>query len=968
MFGLGFRLRPATPGWGVGVCVCSCAHSACTPPLLAGVCGVGQCGWARVSATPRHSWLGCSGVCVFVCPLCLYPASPGWGVWCGCVCSGSGFGCAPRLLAGVLGCVYVCVRAPLVLRHSWFGCVVWVCVLGLRFQLAPHSWLGSWDMFVFVCPLRLYPATPGWGVWCGCVFVLGFRLRPATPGWAVGVCVCSCARSACSPPLLAGVCGVGVCAWARVSAAPFHSWLGCWGVCVFLCPLLMYPGTPGWGVRRRCVCLGSSSAAPRHSWLGCSGVCAYVCALRLYPATPGWGVLCGVCAWAGASAAPHHSWLGCWGVCVFVCALRLYPATPGWGLWCGCVCLGSGFGCAPPLLVGVLGCVCVCVPTPLVRRHSLLGCVVWVCALQLGFRLRPATPGWGVRVCVCLCACSACTPPLLAGVCGEGVCAPARVSAAPRHSWLGCSGVCVFVCPLRLYPATPGWGVCCGCVCSGSGFGYAPPLRAGVWGCVCVCVRAPLVPRHSWLGCVVWVCVLGLGFRLRPATPGWGVGVCVCLFARSACTPPLPAGVCGVWVGCCPEPVPVPWFIACCARCPGLRHPVAAVAWHLSVCRGCGWRCASLACLVAPRWCAAPRPVRSLSVLRSALPTPCCLSPSRGLAPPDSLGGCAGHEEAGREPGSLCLPLAPAEAGALGSLCVVPVWGPAMGLSLAGPSGVSLGLRALRWLACADPVTDASGFPYRPSFDGGLGRCTGADSCGRRHRPFLVGGRHARVPRVCACACVAWPGRAGRPPGRVLVRLTFSCGRFVLLLFLAPSGLGSPCLLWCFFLCALVVSSVPCFPAHDALGLGVLFAPPFFSLFLFFFAAPRLVFFFTPPFCFVRGVFLFFFFRCLVCFFFPLPCLLFFFCAGCRVRGRFLCLWLWGVLVCGAVGAAACGVLCVLPGAVWRACALLGSRALLSGAVLRLVLLGCFCCSLLSHAAVFSAGFFLFALFRAFPW
>ena len=52
---------------------------------------------------------------------------------------------------------------------------------------------------------------------------------------------------------------------------------------------------------------------------------------------------------------------------------------------------------------------------------------------------------------------------------------------------------------------------------------------------------------------------------------------------------------------------------------------------------------------------------------------------------PALLVGCAGHAEAGREPGSLCLPLAAAEAGALSSLCVVVVRGPAMGLSLAGP-------------------------------------------------------------------------------------------------------------------------------------------------------------------------------------------------------------------------------------------------------------------------------------------
>ena len=51
----GFRLRPATPGLGVGVCVRLCVRSACTLPLLAGVCGVGVCGWLRVPAAPRHS-------------------------------------------------------------------------------------------------------------------------------------------------------------------------------------------------------------------------------------------------------------------------------------------------------------------------------------------------------------------------------------------------------------------------------------------------------------------------------------------------------------------------------------------------------------------------------------------------------------------------------------------------------------------------------------------------------------------------------------------------------------------------------------------------------------------------------------------------------------------------------------------------------------------------------------------------
>ena len=236
-------------------------------------------------------------------------------------------------------------------------------------------------------------------------------------------------------------------------------------------------------------------------------------------------------------------------MCVFELGFRLPPATPGWGVGlcacsactqpllatgarCGCVCLGSGFGCAPPLLAGVLACVRV----PLAASHSWHGCALLVCVFGLGFQLRPATPGWGVGLCVC----SACTQPLLARVGGVGVCVWARVSAAPRHSWrglLGCVcaplapshswpwvrgvGVCVWarvsaaprhswlgcwtVCVLRLHPATPGTDARCGCVCLGSGFGCAPPLLAGVLGCVC----APLAPSYSWwrvrgAGMCVW--------------------------------------------------------------------------------------------------------------------------------------------------------------------------------------------------------------------------------------------------------------------------------------------------------------------------------------------------------------------------------------------------------------------------------------------------------------------------------
>ena len=414
-----------------------------------------------------------------------------------------------------------------------------------------------------------------------------------------GVCLCSCARSACTPPFLGGVCGVVVCAWARVSAAPCYSWLGSWGVCVFVCALALYPATPDCSVRCGCVCLGSSfRCAPPllAGLLGC--VCVCVCALLLPRHSCAWLCRVVVCASARVSAAPCHYPLGCWGVCVFVCALHLYPAIPGWGVRCCCVCLDSGFSCALPLLAWLLEGVCVFVRALFMPRNSWLGCALLVCVLWLGSRLRPATPGWGIGVCLCLFARSACIPSLLAGVCGVCVCVWAPVLAAPRHSCLGCWGVCVFVCALRLYAAIPGWDVRCGCVCLSSTFGSAPPLLAGLLGCVCVCVRAPLVARHSllgsevwmcvfglrlrlhpatlgwavgvyvcvhvraplasrhsWLGCAVWVGVLGLGFRQRPATPGWRVWVCVCLCAGSACTPPLLAGVCGVDV-CVWAPVP----------------------------------------------------------------------------------------------------------------------------------------------------------------------------------------------------------------------------------------------------------------------------------------------------------------------------------------------------------------------------------------------------------------------------
>ena len=931
---------------------------------------------------------------MLVCALCLYPATPGWGVRCGCVCLDSGFGCAPPLLAGALGCVCASVRAPIVPRHSWLGCAVWVRVLWLWFRLHPAT--PGWGVGVCVCLCAHSACTMPLVAWlCGMGACARARVSAAPRhSWLVcwGVCVCLCARSACTPPLPAGVWGLGGCAWALVSAAPRHSWLGCWGVCVLgarsTCAPPLLAGVCGvdvgvwawvmaaprlswlgyWGVR---VCV-RTSLVPRHSWLGCWGVCVCLCACSSCT-PPLLAGVCGVgaCAWARVSAAPRNSWLGCWDVCVLVWAPRLYPATPGWVVRCGCACLGSGLGCAPPLLAGVFGCVCVfvcllrlypaipgwgvrcgcacfgsgfscappllagasgcvrvCVLSLLVPRHSWLGCVVWVCLLGLRFRLRPATPGWGVGVCVCLCGRSTCAPPLLAGVCGVGVRAWARVSAAPRHSWLGCWGVCVCLCacssctpPLlagvrgvggcawALVSAPPRhswqgcWGVCvCLCACSTC----TPPLLAGVCGVgVRAWGRVSAAPHHSWLG-HRGVCVFVCTLRLYPATPGWAVWCgCVCLGSGFGCTPPLLAGVSGC-------------VCACVRALLVLRHSWLGflvcgfgVAWHLSLCRGllrvvraarvCGTRlplvlgtcpCVLVVAGCVPLWRAwwprsgAPRLVRSglsrcsgrLSRRRGAVPHP----------------GGARYWVAARgtrrpaENRALCACRWPLPwLGSWARSASYPFGAPRCGCPWRVPQASVLGcVRCDGWRVWTRSLTRPVSRTVRLSKGDSAG-APGLFRVDADTAPFRVGESHARVPCVCACVCPSWPGWVGWPPGRVVVRLTFFCGLsccalcllgplragvalFLFFLFVRPgclrrslfSGPGCPLLVSCpplllrplffFPLCAPVVSGVPCFPARGALGLGVFLSTPppplfFFLLFLALLVPPPLAFFFAFP-------------------------------------------------------------------------------------------------------------------------
>ena len=95
-------------------------------------------------------------MCVFVCVFCLYPANHGWGVWCGCVRLGAGFGCAPPFLAGVLGCVCLCARSDFTPPF-----LAEVCGVGVSVRV-----------LAFTCGLRCAPLFLAAAFWA-CVFVCG---------------------------------------------------------------------------------------------------------------------------------------------------------------------------------------------------------------------------------------------------------------------------------------------------------------------------------------------------------------------------------------------------------------------------------------------------------------------------------------------------------------------------------------------------------------------------------------------------------------------------------------------------------------------------------------------------------------------------------------------------------------------------------------------------------------------------
>ena len=608
LWALGFLLLACVCGW-VRVAV---GRGFCLPlPVVAGV--LGGCVWARFVVLSLFCRLfvvfvvgpwcrPAFGTCVVLVRVSLAPAVSGCGVRCGRACW---------------------ARVSAVPRPSWLGCRVvffglfgffiffsrcWVSLSRALWSLPPSPFfraglLASFFFFfcLFWCPFSRWAAVPGlvlpvlagwspcaclgvlssvpsgWGVWPPCVFLAGGLVAvgcfagPRPPlfvfflGGGGGAAWLSLPLPSLGWRLLCGWCVVWLVprhSWRRfLCATPRHSWLGFAAGGGGRSPPLLA------GVCRRRWCVVCGVCVLVGLWLLCGVVgpspllaevpvcysppllagfrCRWWWAV---PATPGWGlvaVVCGVwcvavvccwgCGWCVVWLVPRHSWR------------RFLCATPRHS-WLGFAAAGGGR--SPPLLAGVrlrrcVWCV-VCGGGVLVGLWLVCGVVgpspllaeVPVCyspPLLAGFRCRwwwavPATPGWGPLAAVVCGVWRWCVGGVVAGVwCGWSLATPG-------------GGSCV------LLPATPGW------------------------------VSLPLVvggPRHSWLGsaggvgvwCVAVVCCWGCGWCVVWLVPrhSWRRSLCATprhswlgfAAAGGGRSPPLLAGdrwrrgcvVCGVLLG-----------------------------------------------------------------------------------------------------------------------------------------------------------------------------------------------------------------------------------------------------------------------------------------------------------------------------------------------------------------------------------------------------------------------------------
>ena len=776
LWALGFLLLACVCGW-VRVAV---GCGLCSPlPVVAGVLG-GCAGPGSRLCPALLGWV--VGVCFlrffffFCCWLSLSRAS--------CSLPPSPFFPA-RLLAFFFFCgVCLLVSVPLfpVGRCSWlvvagFGRLVPLFLFGG--PVFGALWVGGLSPFV---------------LWAGGLVAVGCFAAPPFPPpplffffffwWGRPGCSSLCLPSAGARSVAGGWCG-----WSLATPGG--------GSCVLL------PATPGW------VSLPVLVGGPRHSWLGSAG------GGGVWRWCVG-GVVAGV--WCGWSLATPGG-----GSCV------LLPATPGWvslpvvvggprhsglgsaggvGVWCA-VC-GGRVLVGLWLVCGVVG------PSPLLAEVP----VCYSPPLLAGFRCRcwwavPATPGWGPLAALVCGVWRWCVGGVVAGVwCGWSLATPGGgscvllpatpgwvslpvVVGGPRHSWLGSAG---------------GVGVWC-VVCGGG-------VLVGLWLVCGVVGPSPLLAEVP----VCYSPPLLAGFRCRcwwavPATPGWG---------------PLAALVCGVWCvavvcwwgwGVC-----VVWLVPRHSwrrfLCATPRHSWLGFAAGVGgrsppLLAGVRWRRWCVVCGVW-RWCVAG--VGACVWCGWSLATPgggsCVLLPATpGWVSLPVVVGSPRHSWLG-------------SAGGVGVWCAVCGGGVLVGLWLVcgvvGPSPLLAevpvcysppllaGFRCRCWWAV--PATPGWG-PLAALVRGVWRWCVagvvvgvwcggslatpGRGSCvllpatpGWVSLPVLVGGpRHSWLGSAGGggvWCVVPWPGRAGRPPGRVLVRLTFSFGRFVFLLCLAPSGLGLP--------------------------------------------------------------------------------------------------------------------------------------------------------------------------------
>ena len=224
------------------------ARSACPPPFLVPVCGVGVRAGVWVSAAPRLSLGGCWGVCVLVRPSRVVSCTSWLGLLCGGACLCAPPACSPTFLAGVryvgvragpgsrlcpalLGCVVgLCFLRCIFLGVSWFGFVVSVAGCpspGLCGPCPPIPFISAWaagSFFFFQHGVCLHVLVSLFLVGrCSWLGVAGF-------GWVVPLCLFG------GPVFgafwvggLAASCGVG----GRPPCFVFHFWGG--AACSSLC-------------------------------------------------------------------------------------------------------------------------------------------------------------------------------------------------------------------------------------------------------------------------------------------------------------------------------------------------------------------------------------------------------------------------------------------------------------------------------------------------------------------------------------------------------------------------------------------------------------------------------------------------------------------------------------------------------------------------------------------------------------